>query len=172
MKYIVKKGEPREFADWKAMANDDWQPAYGDLRGSVKEAVKISLMEDSHIEHFLPQNAAECDALDFANMLCSCQSKLRKGEPRHCGNLKGKWFEAELLVSPLAVDCENRFAFTGDGGIGAADRRDLAARETIERLGLDIPKLKDLRAKAIEPFLEADLAEDGAAIRCWLPFGG
>lgn len=34
---------------------------------------------------------------------------------------------------------------------------DEAAWETINRLGLNIPKLNDLRAKAIEPFLDESL---------------
>lgn len=35
---------------------------------------------------------------------------------------------------------------------------DLASSETIKKLGLDIPKLNALRAKAIEPFLDEGLS--------------
>jgi len=52
-------------------------------------------------EHLYPEKA-----LDFYNMLCSCQNKLKKGEPRHCGNLKG---DDELPISPLDEDCERYF---------------------------------------------------------------
>ena len=173
MKYIAKQGEPEVFSNWKALANEDWQPSFGDLAGEPKNAVKKALMaeqgyiccycerqltdDDSHIEHFRPQSDPAVDPLDFGNLLCSCQNQIKRGEPRHCGNLKEKWFDLNLLVSPLDPDCEKRFAFTGDGVIKPAAEDDQAASETITRLGLDIPKLNALRAKAIEPFLDEDL---------------
>lgn len=176
MKFIVKHEEPKAFIDWKAMANADWQPTYRDLRGNVKKTVKEALMSeqgglccycerrlannDSHIEHFRPQSDPVVDPLDFTNMLCSCQDQLKKGVPRHCGNLKDNWFDDSLLISPLDPSCESRFAFTGDGEISPELSTDIAASETITRLGLDIPKLDALRAGAIEPFLEESLSEN------------
>jgi uncharacterized protein (TIGR02646 family) len=174
MKYIEKNSEPQIFAKWKALANEDWQPDYADLRGDIKKAVKEALMaeqgyiccyceqgltdSDSHIEHFRPQSDPALDPLDYDNLLCSCQNQVKKGEPRHCGNLKGCWFDPDRLISPLSVDCESRFAYTGNGGVKPADTDDPSAEETIERLGLDIPKLNDMRAKSIEPFLDDDLS--------------
>lgn len=176
MKYITKQDEPKAFVDWKAQTNEDWQPIYGDLAGEPKKAVKKALMaeqgyiccycergladEDSHIEHFRPQSDPAADPLDFGNLLCSCQNQVKKGEPRHCGNLKEDWFDPNLLISPLDPGCENRFAFTGDGVIKPAADDDQAAWETIARLGLDISKLNDLRAKAIEPFLDDGLSTE------------
>lgn len=175
MKHIVKHNEPQTFTDWKALANDDWQPTYSDLRGATKLAVKHALMaeqghlccyceqrltaDDSHIEHFRPQSDPSVDPLDFGNLLCSCQNRINKGEPRHCGNRKDEWFDPVLLISPLTPTCEGRFSFTGDGRIRSASTTDTAAGETISRLGLDIPKLQDLRTKAIEPFLDETLSE-------------
>jgi len=175
MKHIVKQGEPQAFTDWKALSNEDWQPTYDDLAGDPKRAVKKALMDEqgyiccycerrltydeSHIEHFIPQSAQDVDPLDYANFLCSCQSQIRKGEPCHCGNLKDDWFDQDLLVSPLTPECESRFSFTGDGGIQPATENDAAAVESIEKLGLGIPKLNDLRSKAIEPFLDESLSE-------------
>jgi len=175
MKHIVKQGEPRAFSDWKALANGDWQPTYDALAGDPKRAVKKALMDeqgyiccycerrltddDSHIEHFRPQSDPAIDPLDYANMLCSCQNQIKKGEPRHCGNLKGDWFDQELLVSPLSPECESRFSFTGDGGIQPATEDDVAAIKSIEKLGLGTPKLNDLRSKAIEPFLDESLSD-------------
>lgn len=175
MKHIVKRQEPGEFSAWKERANEDWQPAYGDLAGSTKQAVKQALMveqgficcyceqeltdDDSHIEHFRPQSDPAVDPLDFANMLCSCQNQLKQGEPRHCGNLKGDWFDEERLVSPFDPACEACFAFTGMGLINLARMGDAAAAETIRQQGLDIPKLNDLRAKAIAPFLDDALSQ-------------
>lgn len=176
MKYVEKHQEPAAFTDWKALANEDWQPTYDDLSGTPKAAVKEALMQaqgylccycerrltegDSHIEHFQPQSDPAVDPLDYDNMLCSCQNQIKKAEPRHCGNLKGDWYDPEFLVSPLDPDCEGRFRFEGDGLIKPADKHDRAARETITKLGLDIPKLNDLRVSVIDPFLEASLTQD------------
>jgi uncharacterized protein (TIGR02646 family) len=176
MKYIVKQAEPQAFTDWKALANDDWQPIFKDLPGNTRKAVKDALMteqgwiccycerritdDDSHIEHFRPQSDPVTDPLDFNNLLCSCQKRLEKGEPRHCGNLKGNWFDVNLLISPLDPGCEKRFAFMGDGVIKEASDDDQAASETITKFGLAIPKLNEMRAKVIEPFLDEDLSND------------
>lgn len=176
MKYITKRDEPDVFSDWKALANEDWQPTFGNLAGEPKNAVKDALMaeqgyiccycerrltdDDSHIEHFRPQSDPAVDPLDYGNLLCSCQNQIKRGEPRHCGNLKDKWFDPDLLVSPLDPDCEKRFAFTGDGIIKPAAEDDAAALETITRLGLSIPKLNALRVKAIEPFLDEEVTPE------------
>jgi len=176
MKFIEKQQEPQAYIDWKAQANNNWQPTYGDLSGETKKAVKEALMaeqgylccycerrltdSDSHIEHFKPQSDQTVDPLDYSNMLCSCQNQLNKGEPRHCGNRKDNWFDDELLVSPLDPEGESRFSFTGDGNIKPELTTDRAANETINRLGLGIRKLNALRASAIEPFLEEALNEE------------
>ncbi len=174
MKHIQKYGEPQAFIEWKALANADWQPSYADLSGATKQTVKEALMadqgylccycerrltdNDSHIEHFRPQRDPAVDPLDYDNLLCSCQQQLRRGEPRHCGNLKDEWFDETLLVSPLSPDCEGRLAYTGQGLIKPAGEEDAAAAETITRLGLAIPKLNALRSHAIEPFLDDSLS--------------
>jgi uncharacterized protein (TIGR02646 family) len=176
MKHVEKHQEPEAFTRWKALANDDWQPTYNNLSGDPKVSVKRSLMreqgylccycerrlteDDSHIEHFQPQSDPAVDPLDYDNLLCSCQNQIKKGKPRHCGNLKGDWYDPELLVSPLDPTCESRFRFEGNGLIKSASKHDRAAHETITRLGLDMPKLNDLRASAIEPFLEDSLTQD------------
>lgn len=83
MKHIIKTAEPQEFSDWKAMANNDWEPTYDNLSGIPKKAVKVALMSeqgyiccycerrltdgDSHIEHFRPQSVAAVNPLDFNN---------------------------------------------------------------------------------------------------------
>jgi len=176
MKYIVKQEEPAAFNDWKALRNDDWMPTYKKLSRDIKSIVTAALMaeqgyiccycerrltgHDGHIEHFRPQHDKSVDSLDFSNMLCSCQNQLKKGEPRHCGNLKDDWFDEQMLISPLGPECEGRFSFTGDGYISSAQPTDKAATETVVRLGLDIPKLRSLRKSAIEPFLDDSLNQD------------
>ena len=175
MKHIIKDQDTPEFDKWKALANEDWQPTYEDLRDPEKKEIKDSLLNeqgyiccycerrltdnDSHIEHFNPQSNNAANPLDYANMLCSCQKQLKQGKPRHCGNLKGNWFDDQLLVSPLDLDCEGHFAHTADGKIQPARESDDAARMTIEKLGLNINRLIALRKKAIEPFLDEDLSE-------------
>ena len=176
MKYIEKTPEPQTFTDWKNLANKDWQPTYESLSGALKKGVKTALMaeqgnlcsysesrlveDDSHIEHYRPQSDATVDPLDFSNMLCSCQNHLKKGDPLHCGNLKGDWFDESLLISPLEKTCETQFAFTADGYIQASQEPNQAALTTIEKLGLNIPKLRDLRSNTIDPFLDDDLSTE------------
>lgn len=176
MKCIVKNAEPVEFTEWKSLENSEWQPMYADLPGEIKESIRASLMAEqgyiccyceirltertSHIEHFAPRSRFPQESLDYQNLLCSCQRELDRGEPRHCGSLKGDWYDSRLLVSPLDQGCETRFAYTGDGRIIPADSHDQAAAATILRLGLDIPKLRDLRAKIIEPFLDDSLTDE------------
>lgn len=175
MKHIGKGAEPQIFTEWKELANDDWQPTYDDLCGKTKESVKNALMDeqgciccycecrltdkDSHIEHLRPQSAPTVDPLDFNNMLCSCQNQFKKGVPRHCGNLKGDWFDDNLLVSPIDPDCETYFAYSADGEIRSVDPNNEAAKTTIMKLGLDIDKLCDLRKNAIAPFLDESLSD-------------
>lgn len=176
MKFILKGQEPPIFTAWKAKSNDEWQPDYGALRGNEKAAVVEALMRDQgaiccycerrltkgdrHIEHLVPQSDGRGDGLDFGNMLCSCQDQLRPGEPRHCGNLKGDWYDPALLVSPLDPACETRFSFLGNGEIGVAHNGDHGVRETITKLGLGIPKLNAMRKSAIDPFLDEELTVD------------
>jgi len=175
MKYIQKGSEPVQLTEWKALESEDWKPEYRSMGNQLKNGVKNALMQeqgylccycerrlrldDSHIEHFIPQSNEAIDPLDYSNMLCSCQNRVKKGEPRHCGNLKGDWFDAALLVSPLDPDCENKFLFLADGRIKPLEPGDPAAKTTIEKLGLGIPKLNDLRQKAIEPFIDDVLTE-------------
>ena len=176
MKHITKGPEPQKLSQWKLLANPDWTPSYDNLDRDTKWALKAALMteqaylccycessldaENAHIEHFRPQSDPEVDPLDYQNLLCSCQNRLEKGAPRHCGNLKGNWFDQELLISPLTSDCETRFGFVEDGRIEPAQPEDNAALQTINRLGLDIPKLCALRKAAIAPFLDESLTKD------------
>jgi uncharacterized protein (TIGR02646 family) len=172
MKYIKKGSEPNVFTQWKAQANEDWKPSYQDLPGDIKKSIKQSLMteqgyiccycerrlveRDCHLEHLQPQATGE-KQLDYQNMLCSCQRNLQPGEPRHCGNLKGGWYDAALLVSPLDPNCEAQFRFTALGEILPNTENNNAAQITINKLGLNIKKLQALRRVVIAPFLDPDL---------------
>ncbi|MFZ2967894.1 MAG: retron system putative HNH endonuclease [Sulfuricurvum sp.] len=160
MKHIVKGSEPQRFTDWKASPKNN---TFKKLKGNVKRDVKNALIaeqggiccycevkleyDDSHIEHLNPQCQSLEGQLDFANMLCSCQQNLKKGEPRHCGNSKG---DELISITPLQSDCETKFTYTADGYIGFTDK---ASQETIKHLQLGIDKLNNLRENAIEPFI-------------------
>ncbi|MFC5046030.1 retron system putative HNH endonuclease [Aquimarina hainanensis] len=176
MKHIIKSSEPQEFKDWKSLENENWKPTYNDLQNPEKQKVYNSLLSeqgyiccycerkliksDYHIEHFKPQEDNKFPELqlEYGNMLCSCQRNVGKGEPLHCGNSKGNWFD-ERLVSPLDDDCETKFKYTFDGHIIPADRKDKFVDITIQKLELNIDKLIDMRNKVIEPFLDPELTE-------------
>jgi len=163
VKYIRKTNEPQSFTNWKNLANENWQPTYDELSGQVKKDVKNALIheqgsiccycetklkyDDSHIEHLDPQSNNEEGRLNYNNMLCSCQQKLEKGEPRHCGNSKENYI---IPITPLMQNCENKFEYTADGQILHTD---VDSNVTMQTLNLDIDKLNKLREKAIEPFI-------------------
>jgi len=177
MKYIAKGKEPIQFTEWKNQKNDNWKPAFSVLQGDEKKAVINALkeeqgficcycerrieIEDCHIEHLKPQgkDLFPGNQLDYDNLLCSCQRELERGEPRHCGNSKGSWYDEQFLVSPLSPDCELKFRYTFDGHIESAIENDIAAITTIDKLQLKIDKLNALRKKAIEPFIDEELTE-------------
>ncbi|NQU21499.1 MAG: TIGR02646 family protein [Candidatus Nealsonbacteria bacterium] len=171
MKYINKGAEPEVLSQYKARANDEWEPTFKDLPGEKKRKLHRQLVdeqgwlccyclarvkeEDSHIEHLHPQSKSpERLALDYGNMLVSCQRDLPPKEPRHCGTLKEDWYEKKLMVSPLQEDCEKRFRFTAYGNVFPAIADDRAARTTIRKLGLDIDRLRALRRGAIDGALD------------------
>lgn len=172
MKHVIKQAEPESFIAWKNSGNEDWQPNYGNLQSPEKEIVFDSLLleqgyiccycerdlneGDYHIEHFRPKDATKFPELqlEYNNLLCSCQVNVKKGNPLHCGNSKGNWFDERLLISPLNPNCEGRFRYTFDGQILPFDEKDEAAITTIDKLQLNIDKLKDLRKNVIDALFE------------------
>ena len=113
---------------------------------------------DSHVEHFRPKEGFTDLQLDYGNLHCSCQQDPAPGEPRHCGHRKGSWFDEELLVSPLDPNCEERFTYTANGDIFPRPN-DRAAQTTIDRLGLNLPKLNALRAAAVDALSDLCVAD-------------
>jgi len=178
MKFITKSKEPIEFSEWKA--NDKMfqrnKPNWDRLKSPLKDIIRNSLKKEQggiccyceselidkkyHTEHLKPQSNYPELQLDYDNLLCSCQLELEKGEPRHCGNNKGSWFDETLLITPLNPDCETKFKYTFDGYISESNENEIAAKVTIEKLNLNIDKLNDMRKKAIEPFLDENINED------------
>jgi uncharacterized protein (TIGR02646 family) len=187
VKYIRKTNEPEVLVNFKARANKNWKLSYSKLKkkGEIKKKLQDYLIieqghlccycgtrisqADSHIEHFKPQSAYPSLDLDYFNMLVSCKNQIKPTEPIHCGFAKDHWFDAELLVSPLIADCEDFFKYTQDGQILPAtnpeSEKGKAATETIDKLCLNIDKLKAVRAGTIDsvygdPDLQLPLSDD------------
>ncbi len=174
MKFIQKGEEPDFFREWKEGGSQDWSPDWAafDGTGEVKRQLMEHLIKeqgticcycnrelrknDFHIEHFKPKDEDKYPelALDYNNLLISCQRQIQRREPRHCGMKKDNWFEEDVIVSPLENGCETRFEYLVDGRVRATNN-DPGACETINRLGLDIDKLRELRKAALEAALEA-----------------
>ena len=177
MKQIAKDDEPLDFTNWKAddrMAHRrNWNRVPSPVRGSIHESFlheqgficrycESSISgDDSHMEHFRPRRRFRERELDYENLHCSCQREAARGEPRHCGHLKGSRFDEELLISPLEEGCERRFRYTGNGDIFPRLDGDAGAETTIRRLGLDLPKLRELRAAAVDAFSDLSVEEVG-----------
>lgn len=175
MKRIEKGAEPRLLSIWKQQDSMAHRPRWNGVPAAIRESVHESLMreqgficcycesrismDDSHIEHFRPKTKFPDRQLDYENLLCSCQQDPSRGEPRHCGHRKGSWFDEKLLLSPLEEDCEDRFTFTANGDVFPRSNEDGRAKTTIERLGLDIPKLRALRAAAIDALHTASIED-------------
>jgi len=182
MKYIEKSStEPLNLSDWKTQSRmfqrktAKWHKfSKGkDGREYKKDFTKDLIVEqgyiccyceqklninDCHIEHLIPQKLDEFSEylFDYNNLLCSCQLEIESGEPRHCGNSKGSWYDKDLLVSPLDKNCETKFIYTEDGQIQYTDE---ASRQTIIHMQLDIDNLNTLRESAIDSILYLDPIE-------------
>ncbi|GJD21553.1 hypothetical protein RIVM261_065090 [Rivularia sp. IAM M-261] len=172
MKYIKKNIEPESFTVWKKLASDDWQPCWDNFGKPEKIQVHNSLLREqgficcycerrisrdtSHIEHFKPRKHYPDLALEYTNFLASCQRETKPKEPIHCGKKKDEWYDEKLTVSPLIEDCAEFFRFTEDGQILATETlgQKEQAQATIDKLNLNIDKLKVLRSQAIEGALE------------------
>lgn len=161
MKHVVKNASPEIFEQWKARANDNWQPTYATLQHPEKQAVHESLLreqgwvccycgrtvhrEDSHIEHFRPQEQRDDLALDYNNMHASCIRELKPATPLHCGHAKAALFDEEQHISPLDPKCEGRFLYLLNGGISVTDETDFVAAHMLGLLKLDSPSLHNQR---------------------------
>lgn len=86
--------------------------------------------EDSHIEHFRPQNDPFVTRSITAIFLLLPEQD-SQGRSTPLREPENGWFDEALLVSPLSVDCEERFRFTGDGLIYPAKVDDSGAETTI-----------------------------------------
>lgn len=167
----MKGAEPHAFLNWKrTMKASPQNLDYGNLPGEITHAIKAGLLseqgflcaytlrrlssaEECHIEHIQPQNDQQDLTLDYANMAACFPSS--GGDKSHGYGAPCKAGKPVLInenfVSPHRHDCEQRFQYDNQGRIYAREG-DQAAAQTIQILGLDHPKLQDLRRRAIETY--------------------
>jgi uncharacterized protein (TIGR02646 family) len=166
MRQVIKGSEPPAFTDWKDKANEAWQPDYEILQNPEKQALHEALLieqdemccycgrfirlEDSHIEHFRPQETRKDLALEYSNLHASCIRETKPGIPLHCGHAKANAFDEAQAISPLDSGCEQRFIYTLAGAIHPADPNDTSADYMVNLLQLDIRLLRDHRADALQ----------------------
>lgn len=172
MKLVRKGASPQRFDAWKAHANADWTPTYGDLQNPEKGELHVALLaeqgwvccycgravsiSDSHIEHFRPQTHYVGLALSYENMFASCIRGTTPGMPLHCGHAKSDSFDEACAISPVEPGCEARFLYTLLGAISPTHRDDKAAASMTDLLKLDIPFLRNRRAEVLQRTFDAD----------------
>jgi uncharacterized protein (TIGR02646 family) len=170
MRSIKKSSEPSDLRKWKrdTQRNCSENLSYENLPGDVKNAVKTSLLkeqgylcaytmqrlqavDDCHIEHVQPQNAARTLDLDYGNMAACFPRDGGDTSHGYGAPIKGGT-EIELnvdFVTPHSLGCEQRFLYDTKGEIQPA-AADVAADKTISTLKLNHGPLVDLRHRAIE----------------------
>lgn len=176
MKCVSKQVEPATFTDWKAKANEEWQPSYATLQNPEKRDLHAALLAEqgyvccycgrtislanSHIEHFRPQEAREDLALEYENLHASCIREVSPGSPLHCGHAKGSELTERLVISPMDADCERKFIYSShDGAIYPADKGDASATYMLGLLKLDLSFLRDRRAEALKSVFDNEFVE-------------
>lgn len=175
MKLVQKQKAPESFEQWKAQANDDWQPTYADLQNPEKAQLQEALLSEqgwvccycgrsieranSHIEHFQPQEHYPDRALRYNNLYASCIRETSPGTPLHCGHGKGNNFDEARAISPTDLDCERQFRYTLDGQILPENEKAAYMRDLLK---LDIEFLNDRRAAVLQGVFDNDFLENAS----------
>lgn len=175
MRFVEKGEEPAGFARWKAMASPDWQPSYGQLQNPEKAELQTQLLEeqgwvccycgrsidrdDSHIEHFRPQEKYPEQALAYQNLHASCMRQTNPGDPLHCGHAKGAAFNENLHLSPLEQGCEQQFAYTLGGQVLPLTD---SAEYMNDLLKLDLVALRNRRKAVLNGIFDAVFLADAS----------
>jgi uncharacterized protein (TIGR02646 family) len=175
MREIDPGAEPVSFTEWRAGSQNDINYGYDLIPAELRVCIKEALIADqrgicaytgisidvsrSHIEHLLPQahckGEYEHEDVAYGNMV-ACYPAPGSGHVPFGAHRKADWpppSEQYLFVSPRSTGCEARFKFDMRGKISVAGN-DNAARETVERLGLNHTRLEGLRREAISATLK------------------
>ncbi|MBB3014034.1 retron system putative HNH endonuclease [Cupriavidus alkaliphilus] len=184
MRYTRKGVPPAEFVAWTDLATEDWEPTFDQLQNPEKRILLQALIreqggvccycgraigeENSHVEHFRPQERFPQLELSFHNLHASCY-RMPAPEATHCGHFKGNRFDEALHISPLDPECESRFIYTAMGGIAPSLPDDERADHMLEILGLDAPFLRAARAAVLSAmdaeFMATATAEELEALQ-------
>ena len=169
MRRIIKTNAPPELLKWMA-DNGSFNHNYAALAGTDVHAVlKTKLLSEqgylcaytgraiekssSHIEHVKPQSVcADWEDVEYRNVVACFPADGGGSDHGYGAPVKGGWWVESEFVSPLSNDCERRFVFSWTGQISPSPNDHVAARTTIERLGLDNDCLTQLRHARIRGF--------------------
>jgi uncharacterized protein (TIGR02646 family) len=108
-----------------------------------------------HGDHIVPASCIEGEGrqFDWDNLIASCRKEFVQGEARHCGHMRGNWYDDILFVHPLNTRCESAFIFSDLGLVSAAPGvHEIAAQETIVRLNLNDQRLVNSRREALSVY--------------------
>jgi uncharacterized protein (TIGR02646 family) len=173
MRQISGGHEPQALVRWRVAAKNDPNFGYGLLSAELRNTLRAALIDEQrwlcaytgvainmnncHIEHLIPQ--AHCphgEDVAYTNMV-ACFPAPNAPYIAFGALRKGDWPSADQqhrFVSPRSPDCEKRFVFNLRGEIAPADHRDVAAADTINRLGLDDRGLTARRKAAVDGTLQ------------------
>ena len=173
MKFIKKTSAPQEYVDYC----NTYKGIFLTLRGIPKRELKKKLIEDqgyiccycgaeisndenTKIEHVKCQKRYAHLALNYTNMLASCdggdKDREKKVRPKHNPHCDAKKGNNDIPISPLDEDVENLFTYYEDGSIKSGDER---GKELIRILGLDAPFLVTQRKNALKSYKDFSLDE-------------
>lgn len=163
MLYIQKGEEPQFLTDFKKKNpkkdydSNEFAEYRPELRKElVKEQRRLCAYccgriteEKSHNEHIEPRHPgkyASQKSLDYTNVVASCNNT------ETCGNKKANLYDEEKFISPLNVQCEEKFTYYADGRITGDDY-------TIDLLNLNAYELKNARKNVIRSLQGLNKAE-------------
>ncbi len=169
MRKIVKTHAPAVYRHWVRHNAAGPGYSYAAMPGPVKQCLKDRLLEEqgflcaytgleihdatSHVEHLKPQSRCrQGEDVDYRNLVACFPKDGGDTSYGYGAPVKGSWWDAALFVSPLSMECEQRFTFAWSGHVRAFPDGYQVATETIDRLGLDRQALCKLRRQAIYSF--------------------
>jgi uncharacterized protein (TIGR02646 family) len=184
MKRITKGAEAPELTQWLEKNIDLPQNLrYGAAEFPISKVLEGLLVEQgyvcaytllriiktsAHVEHLKPQTLCKREDekrvveklqplkedIAWCNMVACTPEPNKAVKPPYGAVKKDDWWDQNDFLSPLDQTCEARFVFKDDGKIFPSTETDVAATKTIEKIGLDNEKLRELRKEA---FLRAGI---------------